>query len=169
MNYYGGRELADAFRTVRRNTIQIAEEIPEDKYDFKPAPDTRTVAQTLAHLAVSTQFQLHVHTNKVTDMGTFNFGELFEKFGAAENQPRTKAELIAYLKEEPSQTALADLLRRIESVDGVQRVRYVSKSDALDSALASFSMAYAARTHDDHAQLVKAKGAAKDGAKRKTA
>ena len=58
MNYYGGRELADAFRTVRKNTIQIAEEIPEDKYQFRAAPDTRTVAQTLAHIAVSTQFQL---------------------------------------------------------------------------------------------------------------
>ena len=35
MNYYGSKELADAFRTVRKNTIQIAEDIPEDKYDFK--------------------------------------------------------------------------------------------------------------------------------------
>ena len=34
MTYYGGKELAAAFRTVRDNTIKIAEEIPEDKYDF---------------------------------------------------------------------------------------------------------------------------------------
>jgi hypothetical protein len=45
----------------------------------------------------------------------------------------------------------------------------MGKSDALDRALASFAMAYAARTRDDHAQLVKAKGGIKDGAKRKTA
>ena len=38
MTYYGGKELAAAFRTVRKNTIQIAQDIPEDKYDFKPAP-----------------------------------------------------------------------------------------------------------------------------------
>ena len=48
----------------------------------------------------------------------------------------------------------------------------MGKSDALGSALASFAMAYAVRTHDDHAQLVKAKGGAKDrdkrGSKRKT-
>ena len=59
MNYYGGKDLADAFRTVRRNTIQIAEDIPEDKYDYKASPESRTVAQTLAHLAVSPQFQMH--------------------------------------------------------------------------------------------------------------
>jgi len=28
MTYYGGKELADAFRTVRKNTIQIAQDIP---------------------------------------------------------------------------------------------------------------------------------------------
>ena len=43
MTYYGGKELAAAFRTVRDNTIKIAEEIPENKYDFKPAPDCRSV------------------------------------------------------------------------------------------------------------------------------
>ena len=39
MTYYGGKELADAFRTVRSNTIQIAEDIPEDKYGFRATPD----------------------------------------------------------------------------------------------------------------------------------
>ena len=100
MNYYGSKELAAAFRTVRENTIKIAEEIPENKYDVRPAPDTRTVAQTLAHIAVAPSFQSHVHKNKITDMKTVNFGELFQKFTAEENKPRSKAELIAFLKSE---------------------------------------------------------------------
>ena len=50
MTYYGGKDLAAAFRTVRGNTIKIAEEIPENKYDFKPAPDCRSIGQTLAHI-----------------------------------------------------------------------------------------------------------------------
>ena len=32
MNCYGGKNLAASFRTVRRNTLKIAQEIPEDKY-----------------------------------------------------------------------------------------------------------------------------------------
>jgi uncharacterized protein (DUF2252 family) len=55
------------------------------------------------------------------------------------------------------------------SADPAVLAGYMGKSDAFDRALASFAMAYAARTRDDHAQLVKAKGAAKEGAKRKTA
>jgi uncharacterized damage-inducible protein DinB len=102
MNYYGGKELAAAFRTVRENTIKIAEEIPENKYDFRPAPDTRTVGQTLTHIAVSTGFQSHIQTNRVTDLKTVNFPELFQKFTAEEAKPRTKAEVVAYLQSEGS-------------------------------------------------------------------
>jgi uncharacterized damage-inducible protein DinB len=100
MTYYGGKDLAAAFRTVRQNTIKIADEIPENKYDFKPAPDCRSVRETLAHLAVSTRIQSHIHTNRITDMKTVNFMELFQTFTAEESKPRTKAELIAFLKSE---------------------------------------------------------------------
>ena len=57
MTYYGGKDLANAFRTVRKNTIQIAEDIPEDKYDFKPTPESRSIKQTLAHIATLTVSQ----------------------------------------------------------------------------------------------------------------
>jgi uncharacterized damage-inducible protein DinB len=100
MAQYGGKELAAAFRTVRGNTVRIAEEIPEDKYGFRAAPDTRSVAQLLAHIGVATRFQTHVHVNKVTDMSTVNFGSLFQEFVAEENKPRSKAELIALLQSE---------------------------------------------------------------------
>jgi uncharacterized damage-inducible protein DinB len=100
MTYYGGKELAASFRTVRENTIQIAEDIPENKYDFKPVPDSRSVAQMLAHIALSSGFQTYIHSNKMTDMATANFGELGAKWMAEESKPRTKAELIALLKDE---------------------------------------------------------------------
>jgi uncharacterized damage-inducible protein DinB len=100
MTYYGGKELAAAFRTVRNNTIKIAEEIPENKYDFRAAPDTRTIGQMLAHIAIGPSFQLHMQTTKVTDLATVNFGDLVQKFSAEETKPRTKAELIAFLKSE---------------------------------------------------------------------
>ncbi len=98
MTYYGARELAAAFRTVRNNTIKIAEEIPESKYDFRAAPDTRSIGQTLTHIALGTGFQHHVHSNKISDLKTVNFPDLFQKFMAEEAKPRTKAEIVALLK-----------------------------------------------------------------------
>jgi uncharacterized damage-inducible protein DinB len=100
MTYYGGKQLAAAFRTVRDNTITIAEEIPESKYDFRPAPEARSIGQTLAHIAVAPGFQHHVQSSKVTDLRTVNFAEIFPKFMAEENKPRTKAELIEFLRSE---------------------------------------------------------------------
>ena len=53
MTYYGGKELAAAFRTVRDNTIKIAEEIPDHKYGFKPAPDRKSTRLNSSHSAKS--------------------------------------------------------------------------------------------------------------------
>ena len=100
MTYYGGKELAAAFRTVRKNTVQIAEEIPENKYDFKPAPEARSIAHTLAHMAMSPNFFHYIHSNKVTDMQSINFQQVFAPLVAEEGKPRTKAEIVEMLKTE---------------------------------------------------------------------
>src|SRR3954464_6346287 len=98
MTYYGGKELAAAFRPVRANTIKIAEEIPENKYDFKAAPDCRSIGQTLVHIALGPGFALHIHGNKITDLKQVNFGAIMQQVGAEEAKPRNKAEIIAFLK-----------------------------------------------------------------------
>ncbi|HEX4076346.1 MAG TPA: DinB family protein [Candidatus Acidoferrales bacterium] len=100
MNYYGGKEMAAAFRTVRKNTIQIAEDIPEQKYSFQVTPETRTIAQTLTHIAYSPEFAFHIHGNKITDLSTVNFPDLSQKISAHESKPRGKAEIIATLRSE---------------------------------------------------------------------
>ena len=55
MNYYGAKELANSFRTVRTNTIHTAEDIPESQYGFTAAEGTRSIATTLVHIALSPQ------------------------------------------------------------------------------------------------------------------
>ena len=61
MTYYGAKELAESFRTVRKNTIVIAEDIPEQHYGFRAAPETRTVAQTLVHIAAAQKVPEQIH------------------------------------------------------------------------------------------------------------
>jgi uncharacterized damage-inducible protein DinB len=98
MTHYGGKDLARSFRQVRGNTIQTAEDVPEDKYGFTASPDTRSIGATLAHIATSTGYQDSIQRSKATDLKDVNFMELFQKFSAEEAKPRTKAETIAYLK-----------------------------------------------------------------------
>ncbi len=100
MTYYGSKDLAASFRKVRGNTTQIAEEIPEDKYSFKASPETRTIGQTLVHIALGPGFQSHIHGTRISDLKEVNFSELHQKIVAEEAKPRTKAEIIALLKAE---------------------------------------------------------------------
>lgn len=100
MTAYGGKELADAFRTVRKNTVQIAEDIPEAKYNFEAAPEVRSVGRMLTHVAISTQIWEEVHKKRLTTLVGFDFFSALDRFKAEESKPRTKAEIIALLKSE---------------------------------------------------------------------
>jgi uncharacterized damage-inducible protein DinB len=98
VNYYGGKQLAESFRTVRKNTVAIAEDIPEDKYDFRPMPDTRSVGELLAHIALSNGFQKKVHAEeRRTSLEGFDFPSLMKRLSAEEKAPRTKAQMIELL------------------------------------------------------------------------
>jgi uncharacterized damage-inducible protein DinB len=99
MTYYGAKQLADSFRTVRKNTLAIAEEIPEDKYGFKAAPEVMSIGEMLAHLAVSPMWQIDVHTNKMPQLDFAFFGMRMQQAKAEEQALRTKAEIIAALKD----------------------------------------------------------------------
>jgi uncharacterized damage-inducible protein DinB len=100
MTHYGGKQLAASFRTVRNNTIQAAEDIPESQYDFRAAPGCRSVAETLAHIAVIHWVQQDMQSAGVEDLAKVNFAALLGKAGAEESKPRSKAELVAFLKSE---------------------------------------------------------------------
>src|SRR4051812_11879707 len=101
MNYYGAKQLAESFRTVRKNTIQIAEEIPEEKYSFKAANDVRSVEKLLTHIALGPSFQYQIHAvEKRTTLEGFNFPALMQQVGAEEAKPRTKAQVIDLLRKE---------------------------------------------------------------------
>jgi hypothetical protein len=39
MNLYTAKQLIDRLRTVGKNTIQIAEDIPERDYGYRPRPE----------------------------------------------------------------------------------------------------------------------------------
>ena len=98
---YGSTELAAAFRTVRNNTIRIAEEIPEEHYTFVPAPGTRSVSEQLQHTAFGTMIHYDFHRDKrVTTLKGYDFGAIVGRTNAEERKPRNKAEIIALLTEE---------------------------------------------------------------------
>lgn len=146
MTYYGGKDLARSFRQVRGNTIQTAEDIPEDKYGFQASPDTRSVGSVLAHIAVSTGFQDYIHRNSVTDLNDVNFTELAQEFREEEAKPRTKAETIAYL--ESRGEAFASFLEGLS--DDFLAEPVVMPPGAEPATKTRFEMLMSAKEHEMH-------------------
>lgn len=105
-SYYGGKELASAFRTVRKNTIQVAEDIPESKYNFAAASDVRSVARMLTHVAISTRIWEEVHKKRLTTLAGLDFFGMMDRFNTEEARPRSKAEILELLRSEGEQFAV---------------------------------------------------------------
>jgi uncharacterized damage-inducible protein DinB len=99
MHGYNAKNLASSFRTVRKNTIQVAEEIPEDKYDFRPAEGTRSVAETLRHIAVGTNWPMRCHGERMTEIKFEMFPAVMAAAAAAEAKMQTKADILKALHE----------------------------------------------------------------------
>jgi uncharacterized damage-inducible protein DinB len=152
MTYYGGKDLARSFRTVRNNTIQIAQEIPEEKYQFKAAPDCRSIGQTLTHIALGPAIQNEIHGKRVTKLVDVNFGELVQKLMAEEAKPRTKAEIIAFLKSEGD--SFASYLEGLSDAFLAEPVTQMPGNDPVTKT--RFEMLMGAKEHEMHhrAQLM---------------
>ena len=101
MNLYGAKDLASSFRTVRKNTIVIAEEIGEEHYNFRPAAGSRSVAETLFHIAVTPRAAHQIRgIDHLSDLAKFNFRDFLTSRMQMEKEPHTKAELLALLRDE---------------------------------------------------------------------
>ena len=101
MNYYGAKEVAKSFRTVRNNTIRVAEDIPEEQYNFRAAPEVRTVRQMLIHISNMhrTSLFLHRDNGRLKSLEGFDFMGFMGPLIAAEQEPRTKAQILQALRE----------------------------------------------------------------------
>jgi hypothetical protein len=101
MHGYGSADLANAFRTVRKNTVLVAQDIPEDKYDFVAAPGVRPVREILCHIALATQLQDDMHrVRRLTVLDGYDFGAIGRRLNEEENKPRSKSQVIDLLKSE---------------------------------------------------------------------
>jgi uncharacterized damage-inducible protein DinB len=106
LNYYGGKELAESFRTVRKNTITIAQELPEERYSFRPAPNTRSVGELLAHISMAYTFQYQIHGQEHrTSLEGFDFLSLMQRLVAEEKKPRSKEQTLEMLRSSGEQWA----------------------------------------------------------------
>ncbi len=80
--------VLDSWNDIGRKLIAMAEDFPEDKYDFKPTPAQRSFAEQLLHAAYANYY----FTNPVTGQ------ENPEGNDPKREQYKSKADVVAYVK-----------------------------------------------------------------------
>jgi uncharacterized damage-inducible protein DinB len=145
MTYYGAKHLADSFRTVRKNTLAIAEEIPEDKYGFKASPDVMSVGEMLAHLAIAPMWQIDLHTQKIDRVDFAFFGAHLQQSKAEEQMLRTKAEIVRALQENGDRFATF-----LEGLDEAALQSTVSFPPEVGQPKTRFEMLLGPKEHEMH-------------------
>ena len=147
MTSYGPKELAASFRTVRNNTIQIAEEIPEEHYGYRAAPGCRSVAETLVHIAVAPRLQEHIHlTGHLTSLAGFDFFDFLGRMTAEESVPRSKAEIVGLLRAEGER--MAGMLEQFPESALDERVEF--PQGMMPPSKSRFEMLMATKEHEMH-------------------
>jgi uncharacterized damage-inducible protein DinB len=153
MTYYGANEIARSFRTVRNNTIKIAEEIPEEKYGFRPCEGCRSVADTLVHIALIPRIQEQIQfTERRSTLVGFDFFASMGKVMGDEKTPRTKAQIIDLLRTEGDR--FAKLLEGATEPFLAEQVQY---PEGMEPRVKSrFEMLLSVKEHEMHhrAQLM---------------
>ena len=143
MNYYGAKELAESFRTVRKNTIQVAEDIPEEKYSYRAAPDTMSVGEILAHLAATPHWaQQCFCVEKKTTVTMEDFGRWMGELGGQAMAMTTKAQIVDALNKNGDTFAA-----QLEAMTEAQLAQPITMPNATKS---QFEMLLAIKEHEMH-------------------
>ena len=151
MTYYSGTDCGKAFRTVRRNTIQVAMDIPAEHWGFRATPDSMSVHEMLAHLASYTTWYSKPHRDEKKSFISFeDFGNYMGATKAFEQALDTREAVLSTLESEGE--AFAALL---DSMSDEAMGEIVSFPEPLQPKT-RFEMLLGAKEHEMHhrAQLM---------------
>jgi len=135
MMIYSSADLARSFRTVRKNTLQIANDLTDSQYGFRPAAGTRSAGELLAHIATSVRWTYQVHAvDQIRNMTFEDFDRYGRENAAYEATLKTKPEIVNALQHEGEQFAawleglseavLAEIVTFPAGVEPPQKTRF---------------------------------------------
>jgi uncharacterized damage-inducible protein DinB len=80
--------MTESWQDVGRKLVEMAQEFPEDKYNYKPTPDVRTFAEQVLHAATGNLYVAKIARGEKTE-----YAEL------QRDKYPTKADVVSVLKQ----------------------------------------------------------------------
>lgn len=104
-------EALEEWTGVRRGVIDEVENIPEERFDFRPTDDVRSVAELVRHIMEVSCMMVGELTRGETDLTRAPFTELVEEHGSWLREVDGKEQLVDALRE-----TLAEGTERLHAV-----------------------------------------------------
>lgn len=100
-------ETLEAWREVREGIVAELENIPEDKFDFRPTPESRTVRELAQHILEVSMMMAGELTRPDTDLHRAPAHKLVKMYAGPAYEAKSKKELIALLQSQVLDAARA--------------------------------------------------------------
>ena len=91
-------ETLDAWRRVRLGIIEEVRNIPAGKFDYRPAPDTRSVRELVQHILEVSMLMTAELPRPDTNLKRHPWPKMLHKLGAAAHRAKSKTELLKLLR-----------------------------------------------------------------------
>ncbi len=91
-------ETLEAWRDARQGIIDEVRNIPANKFDFRPTPETKSVRELVQHILEVSMMMTGELPRPDTNLKRYPWPKLLAKYASAAYKAKTKKELLALLK-----------------------------------------------------------------------
>jgi len=119
-------ETLEAWRDVRLGIIRELENIPEDRLDFCPTPETRNVCELIRHILEVSMMMTGELTRPDTNMKRSPWPDLLRQYAKAAHKAKTKKQLLHLLSSQ-----IDDAERAFRKAGDLELWQFMERFDGL--------------------------------------
>ncbi len=119
-------ETLEAWSDVREGLIREVENIPEDRFDFRPTAEVRSVAELLQHILEVALMMTGELTRPDTDFARAPWPELLDMYSGDLGSAMDKRQLLDLLR-----SSFEDAERRFRDAGELHMLQFVARFDGL--------------------------------------
>ena len=90
-------ESLDHWRYIRQGLVAEVENIPEDKFDFRPTPEVKSVHELVQHVLEGSMMMVGELTRERPNFQRLSLPAFFDEYASRATNAHGKAELVALL------------------------------------------------------------------------
>ena len=117
-------ETLEAWEDVRQGLIEEVENIPEDRFDFRPAPELKNVAELIRHILEVALMMTGELARPDTDFRRAPWPELLDLYAGHLDDYATKAELLEVLR-----ASFDEACEKFSEVGELHMLQFITRFD----------------------------------------